>query len=349
MAAPETPAGRAGRHRVVAAVAAGLVALLVVAGCQASTSRPQSSRSGGSGLVSQATSGAAPASSGRATSAHSDPSRSPSSAPAVVSAARVSGEVLQRNIRATGGFQPRPALIYLPPVLRTHPSQRLPVLELLHGTPGQPSDWLTRGGLRSTADAFAAAHHGLAPIVVLPDLNGAQRADSECIRTANHQNVESYLTQDVVSYVRQHYARSVGHSRWWIAGLSEGGICATMLALRHPTVYSAFGDFSGLAVPTVDHLSRAASDQQLYGGSQTARLEHDPRWLLKHRHYTGLRGWFECGASDTEVRRAQNALVAAARAVGLPVVAHLLPGKHYWSVWSGSLRASLPWFWAHGV
>lgn len=197
----------------------------------------------------------------------------------------------------------------------------------------------------SIADAFGAAHHGEAPIIVMPDLNGGHLADSECIRTKDGKDTESYLSADVVSWVRRHYAASVGDERWWIAGLSEGGLCSLMLSLRHPTVYSAFGDFSGLIRPIVDHLSPAASNEQLYGTDTSAMREHEPLWLLTHRSFDGLSGWFECGFTDRTVRAAQSALVAAAEGARIPVRDVVLPGGHAWSVWSAALRSMLPWLW----
>ena len=256
------------------------------------------------------------------------------------------GLVLERNIPSSGAFRPRPAFLYVPPVLRGSAHRHVPVLELLHGTPGQPSDWLTRGALRATADAFAARHGGRAPLIVAPDLNGTQRGDSECIRTASGAPVEKYLTVDVVRWVRHKYRLDVGKSRWWVAGLSEGGLCSAVLALRHPSLYAAFGDMSGLLRPIVEHLTQAESDRVLYRGDAVAQREHDPTWLLQHRRYSGLRAWFACGASDGKVLPAQKALVAAARRAGLPTYAEVRPGRHAWSVWTVALRQLLPWLWS---
>jgi S-formylglutathione hydrolase FrmB len=257
------------------------------------------------------------------------------------------GRVVRVDIPASDGFRPRPAFLYLPRVLKTHPGVHLPVLELLHGTPGQPADWLTSGNLLATADAFAAAHHGAAPVIVVPDINGSRRADSECVRTATGVPVERYLTEDVVRFVRTRVRPNVGTRRWWVAGLSEGGLCAANLALRHPALYSAFGDMSGLARPIVEHMTQAASDRQLFGDDVAARLEHDPVWLLRHRRYPRLHAWLVCGDADLQVRRAQATLVDALRAAHVPVVAGLRPGKHVWPIWSSGLREVIPWFWRH--
>lgn len=248
-----------------------------------------------------------------------------------------------RQIPSTTGFRPRPALLYLPPVLRDHRREPLQVLELLHGTPGQPADWFIRGDLRATADAFAAQHHGVAPLIVLPDLNGAERADSECIRTATGVDVETYLTHDVISWVRTQYGSVVGGRLWWIAGLSEGGLCSAMLALRHPGLYAAFGDFSGLGRPIVEHRTVAESNRQLYLNDPVAEREHDPQWLLTHKHYSDMRGFFECGATDRAVQKAQETLSVLAELAGLPVRVQQRPGRHSWTVWADSLRGLLQW------
>lgn len=259
------------------------------------------------------------------------------------------GQILAQEIAGVPGFRPRLALIYVPPALRIHHDRQVPVLELLHGSPGGPPDWFNRadGDLQATVDAFASAHHGLAPLIVLPDINGAQHADTECVRTPGGADVERYLTHDVVAYVRARFPAVVGNQRWWIAGLSEGGYCAAMLALRHPTTYSAFGDMSGAGRPTIDHLRQAISDRILFGNDSTARLTHDVLWLLTHHRYPALRGWFACGANDIRTRRTQTAVVSAARAAGIHAVGHMRPGGHSWTIWRRALRKLLPWLWGH--
>lgn len=261
--------------------------------------------------------------------------------------ARPSGGAVLKlvNIPASDGYRPRPAYIYLPPAAIAHPRQRLPVLELLHGEPGAPDNWIDLGHLIQTVNAFSSRHHGQAPVVVMPDLNGSKHADSQCIRTAGGTDTESYLTSDVSSWVRRHYGSIVGSAKWWIAGMSEGGVCSLMLALRHPQLYSALGDLSGLAAPLVNHLTRAASDQQLYRNDLQAKRQHEPLWLLAHKKYRGFPAWFECGSNDKEGLTQQAIVVAAARAAGLRTHVSFLPGGHRWAVWARAFTAMLPWLW----
>jgi S-formylglutathione hydrolase FrmB len=246
----------------------------------------------------------------------------------------------------TSDYDPRPALVYVPPAART--SRRpLPVLELLHGEPGSPGGLARSIQLLATMQAFAAAHGGSAPIVVVPDVNGAQDADSECVRTTQGGDVERYLTVDVPRWVMAHLPASRRKAQWAIAGLSEGGTCSSMLALRNYPEYRAFADLSGLLRPTLgDTDAPGTTTRQLFGGSTTAFDEHDPLWLLQHHSYPELAGWFACGDRDTVVLRDQKSVAAAARPAGVAVHAAGVPGGHTWSVWTLELRKLLPWVWA---
>jgi S-formylglutathione hydrolase FrmB len=219
------------------------------------------------------------------------------------------------------------------------------VLELLHGTPGGPDSWVSLGQARATLDAFAARHGGRGPIVVMPDINGSHRADSECITTPGGADVERYLTVDVPNWVSAQYPGTAGR-RWGVAGLSEGGMCAVMLALRHPGRYAVFGDFSGLGRPTTGSRDDPATTLRvLFHGSRTAYDQHDPGWLLQHNRYPTLSGWFEYGLSDVEARDATRRLAAQAQAAGVTVRELAASGRHSWTIWTSALQTLLPWMW----
>ncbi len=258
------------------------------------------------------------------------------------------GTVLSRVIPGgASGFTGRPAWIYLPPVLSVHPQTVLPVLELLHGTPGGPHDWLTEGHLAQAANAFAALHDGAAPIIVMPDINGAKHADSECVTVAGA-DVEQYLTVQVPGYLRAHLPAERQQLRLTIAGLSEGGMCSAMLALRHPSEYPLFGDMSGLGRPTVGRTDDPVlTVQDIFGGSAAAYDAHDPLWILARQTFPGLAGWFVCGSGDVHTCAAQSSLATAARSAGVAVTASVGTGKHDWTLWSTALPSFFTWMWSH--
>ncbi len=121
-------------------------------------------------------------------------------------------------------FQTGQAYVYLPPAWFKNPEPSLPVIELIAGIPGQPSDWTRAGYADTTSTAFANRHHGVAPILVIPDNNGSV-VDTECSNTSLG-NAETYLTADVPDYMTSEFNAATGRA----IGLSPG--CPTEVCAR---------------------------------------------------------------------------------------------------------------------
>ena len=243
------------------------------------------------------------------------------------------------------GFAAREAMIYVPPAFFARPRPALPVVVLLHGTPGTPQDWLDGGQAAASADTYARGNRGRAPILVMPDVNGSVDADTECV-DGPAGRAETYLTTDVVGFVRQVFHPAAPGKQWAVAGLSEGGTCALMLALRHPTLFAAFGDYSGLAGPRVGdtNADTAPTVAALFAGSPGVFAAHEPASLLAARRFPHLGGWFEVGDADPEPLAAQTALVPAAREAGISTCAVVVPGGgHTFDVFARAFADSLPW------
>lgn len=243
------------------------------------------------------------------------------------------------------GFAARPALVWVPPAWFARPRPALPVVVLMHGTPGSPQDWADGGMADDTADAFADAHGGRAPILIMPDINGTIDADTECV-DGPAGRVETYLTVDLPEYVRTTFRTAEPGRAWAVAGLSEGGSCATVIALRHPRMFSAFGDYAGLAGPRVGDTNddTASTISGLFGGSARAFAAHEPADLLATRSYPGTGGWFEVGAQDAQPLAATQMLVPLARRAGIATCEVIVPGGgHTFDVFSRAFSDSLPW------
>jgi enterochelin esterase-like enzyme len=247
-------------------------------------------------------------------------------------------------------FQTGQAYVYLPPAWFKSPEPSLPVIELIAGIPGSPSDWTRAGFADSTSTDFSTHHNGMAPILVIPDNNGSVQ-DTECSNTTLGK-AETYLTVDVINYMVSQFNAATGAQHWAIAGLSDGGVCASMLSLRNPKIYSTFADYSGFPSPTYLDDNEQQTIQTLYGGSKDDYEAHNPIHLLTDgQKYPSLAGWFSAGSSDTPSVQASQQLAAAAKDAGFRQVCLTLPpGSHNFLFWSEAFKDSLPWMsWQIGL
>ena len=239
------------------------------------------------------------------------------------------------------GVQARAAWVWAPPLYTAGVVAQPPVVMLLAGSPGQTSDWLRGGNAAATAQKYADAHHGVAPLLVLPDPNGSLTADTECV-DSRRGRAETYLTRDVPTFLAAHFG--VAMNRWAVVGLSEGGTCAAMLALRHPDQFASFADFSGLTSPTLtETVDRTATARDLFNGDVLAYDEHDPLWLLTHNPPRSVFGYWQTGADDRRCRTAQRTLASLATSAGLQIQAVETPNqRHDFTFWTAAFAAALP-------
>ncbi|WP_219151417.1 alpha/beta hydrolase family protein [Amycolatopsis sp. TNS106] len=234
----------------------------------------------------------------------------------------------------------RDAYLYLPPAYRTSPRPLLPVLVLLHGQPGGPRDWINGGQIATLMDRFAAAHKGLAPVVVMPDATGSAFANPLCVDSRLGHS-ETYLTGDVPSWIKKTLQIDPDNSKWAVAGYSYGGTCALQLALRKPAVFPTFVDISGQDEPTLG--SRARTVDEIFGGDEQAFRRFNPVDLLTTHSYPGSAGVFSVGRSDSVFLPQQKRVFEAAQRNGIKVTWRETPGAHNWQAWSAGLSDSLAW------
>ena len=205
-------------------------------------------------------------------------------------------------------FTPRSGVLWVPPAwfARNHP--QLPVIELLHGTPGDPSNWTKSSYADATALAFAEQHHGIAPILVMPDINGSWGGDTECVNSTMYGDVETYLTKTVPQYMRKNFNASTA------AGLDRDSRAVRGRSLRYdpgPEQPQGVRGLRQLLRRRVAHLperQHAADHRDLV--RRLARELRRPQSAVPadpsafHR----LAGWFEAGAQDSEGLQAARTL-----------------------------------------
>ena len=251
------------------------------------------------------------------------------------------GAVYQADIPGTrSGFAARPAYIYLPPAYLATPRAQLPVLVLLGGQPGEPRAWVDSGQVQAMMDGFAAGHHGLAPVVVIPDDLGSTFANPLCLNSRLGQ-VQTYLTADVPDWITGHLQVRPPGQGWAIGGFSQGGTCAIQLATLAPRLYRFFIDLSGQAGPTLGSRQRTIS--RAFGGDAAAFARVDPIAVLARTRFPRSAGVFVAGAGDRVYMPQQRIMYFAARRAGMHVRFMYLPGGHDWRVWGGGLERNVAW------
>ena len=252
------------------------------------------------------------------------------------------GKIGTVSIPATAShFDARPAIVYLPPAaLVAHPPA-LPVIEFLGGQPGSPETVIDSGQLPEIMNGFASSHHGLAPIVVIPDQLGAPQNNPMCLDSGLG-NVATYLTTDVPTWIRSHLNVLSGRANWTIGGFSEGGTCSIQLGTKYRALFGNIIDISGQVAPlngTVAHTIRVG-----FGGSSAAyRAGTASALLAAGAPFTTTDGVFAVGADDAKYGPQSVVVEKAARAARMKVHTFVSPGTaHDWYTERYGLRVALP-------
>ncbi|MBP3035737.1 alpha/beta fold hydrolase [Arthrobacter sp. zg-ZUI100] len=255
------------------------------------------------------------------------------------------GRLFPADIPGTlSGYAADPGLVYLPPAyLADPPALNLPVLVLIHGRPGGPADWLIGGELLQVLDEFAAAHSGLAPVVVIPDASNAGNANWPLCLDSDISASATYLAVDLPAWVRQHLASGLtGARQWAVAGYSYGGTCALTLAVNFPQAYPSFVDVAGEAEPALPQ-GRDALIERYFGGDASAFARQNPLDILAAGSFSDSAGVIVVGADDPVYAPQGRKVFDAARSAGMDVSLQTVPGGHSWQVWKAGLAENLDW------
>ncbi|MCB5294035.1 alpha/beta hydrolase [Arthrobacter sp. SO3] len=252
------------------------------------------------------------------------------------------GGVLRRAVipGTSSGFKSREAYIYLPPAYRATPRPALPVLVLFSGQPGGPADWLTGGALRARMDQYAAAHHGVAPVVVVVDPNGSAAGNTLCM-DSRIARADTFLAVDVPAWINGTLDVDPDPSKWAAGGFSFGATCAMQMVTRHPDIYSSALAFSSEKEPALAK-EREKTIAVAFGGDTEAFDRQTPLRLMQERRYEGHGIYFGAGERDHEFIGYMKILSEAARAAGFNVEARRIPDAgHSWETGSKGLPAGL--------
>ncbi|WP_420366268.1 alpha/beta hydrolase-fold protein [Curtobacterium sp. L3-7] len=286
---------------------------------------------GTSGSASAGAAGSAGAGAAGAAGAWAPPATMP--ATGLVGTVRIPGR--------ESGFPARPAVVYLPPAARTADPPPLPVIVSLSGQPGSPSDMFTVGGLATTLDAYAAAHHGIAPIVVSADQLAVPGHNTMCVDSTIG-NAATYVTRDVPDWITSHLRVTTDRRGWGLVGFSQGATCAMQFLAGHPDRFSAALAISSEPQP-IDRSPQNSADEAFGGSLSRWRAAAPGALMAANRPYSDTSVWLTAGSTDGEFVRSAQHLGSAARAAGIRTRVASAPGSgHDWNTVQWSVSNELP-------
>lgn len=201
-----------------------------------------------------------------------------------------------------------------------------PVIYLLHGAWGSYRDWPRKADLRSLASQYSV-------IFVCPDGQDSWYFDSPIDPTFQF---ETYITQELLSYVESHY-RTLNHPKYRaITGLSMGGHGALWLAWRHPDIYGSCGSMSG-GVDIYNFPNKWKINERLgdYESNKEVWRKHSVSNLVPSL-VPGQNIIIDDGNKDIFINE-NNALHQALDKQGIPHDYTVRPGAHNWNYWVNSL------------
>ena len=236
-------------------------------------------------------------------------------------------------------FAARKAVVYLPPAALVANPPVLPLLILFTGQPGSPTEMFTSGQVPVMLDSYAAAHAGLAPIVVVPDQLGAPLKNPMCA-DSRLGKAATYLTVDVRSWILNHLHVATSGRYWAVGGYSEGGTCSIQLGASRPDLFGSTIDILGELVPTMG----AKSLSEAFGGSRAAYEAIKPLPLLaRHNPYADSIAIFGAGAKEKQYGAYARQIEAAAAGSGMKTRLVISPDSgHDWNTVRYVLTRALP-------
>jgi enterochelin esterase-like enzyme len=257
------------------------------------------------------------------------------------------GDLLRLMVTGQRSRITRAVYVYLPPQYfqPAYQAYRFPVIELIHGQPGVPQDWITVAGV---TDAFARLlqdRRARPAVLVMPDSNGALGVSLQCLNQAGGPQDLTYLAVDLPTRIARMLRVVPPGTGWGVAGYSEGGFCAANMALRYPHGYGFAGVLSGYFTPG-DNVLAGRRVVSPFGGNRTLREQNTPLDEIRVLPPAAVipRFWLAAGAADGPDVAGAEAFRQDLRLRQQDVTLTLTPGGgHSFTTWRAEIPLMLTW------
>jgi enterochelin esterase-like enzyme/plasmid stability protein len=216
--------------------------------------------------------------------------------------AQQQGDLLRLMVTGQRSRISRVVYVWLPPQYfqPAYQAYRFPVIELIHGQPGQPQDWITVVGVTRTFDHLLEDKLAQPAVLVMPDANGGEGISLQCLNQAGGPQDLTYLAVDLPTQIAGILRVVPPGSAWGVAGYSEGGFCAANMALRYPQRYGFAGVLSGYFAPSDNQLAgRLVSP---FGGNTRWQEQNTPLLEIQKLPAGAVipQFWLAAGAADRQ-------------------------------------------------
>jgi enterochelin esterase-like enzyme len=216
--------------------------------------------------------------------------------------ARRQGYILRLAVAGSRSHLARVVYVYLPPQYfrSAFRGYRFPVVELIHGQPGEPQDWINVVGVTVTLDKLVHERLARPVVLVMPDADGGEDVSLQCLNQAGGPQDLTYLAQDLPAAIARMFRVQRPGPGWGVAGYSAGGFCAANLALRFRRDYGFAGVLSGYFSPFDNQLAHPVRQVSPLGGSPRRRRDNTPLDEVRQLPAGAVipRFWLGAGAAD---------------------------------------------------
>jgi S-formylglutathione hydrolase FrmB len=251
--------------------------------------------------------------------------------------------------------------IFLPPSFSKNPSRTYPVIYFLHGLNNDETSWTVEryGHIQNTIEEMMLS--GKIPEFIMMH----PRGDSSfyCNAIDGSRRYEDLVTQELITYMENHYRARKERENRAIAGTSMGGYGALKIAMKYPDRYAAVAGQSPIIFPGNGPLeftedvksSRFYSFfmnmlKPIFGDPLRQDLwdANNPLIIAKSGKLDGLKIYFDYGTDDryipmTHLDEGNKALDRILTEAGIPHVFRIRPGEpHGWALIAAHLDETLP-------
>lgn len=209
------------------------------------------------------------------------------------------------------------------------------VLYLLHGYSGAYDNWIKK---KPELQDLATEH---SVIIVCPDGQDSWYLDSPI---DSEMQFETYITQELVSFIDNHFRTIADPKFRAITGLSMGGHGAMSLALKHPDIYWQCGSMSGgLDIVQFPDKWKIKNRLGIYEDNKDSWKEHSVQGIVENLTSTDQRIIFDCGVKDF-MYNVNETLHKTMLEKNIDHDYISRPGNHSWKYWCNSIDFQMQFF-----